>query len=135
LFAAAFKGNVATSRVDAGVGDDIFMQSPNLKKLTSMHFYCWRRGLKTGMYYMRTKAAVDAIKFTVDQTALAATGSKAEGDTVEADVSKVMLGEEINKPVVEMLLRVTDRETQIYRAGAKQLFPAVIVCPQMNVGT
>ena len=45
------------------------------------------------------------------------------------------MGEEINKPVVEMLLRVTDRETQIYRAGAKQLFPAVIVCPQMNVGT
>ena len=84
--------------IDQSQSLNIFMQSPNLKKLTSMHFYCWRRGLKTGMYYMRTKAAVDAIKFTVDQTALAATGSKAEGGTVEADVSKVMLGEEINKP-------------------------------------
>ena len=44
-----------------------FTQSPNFGKLTSMHFYSWRKGLKTGMYYLRTKSAVDAIKFTVDQ--------------------------------------------------------------------
>jgi ribonucleotide reductase alpha subunit len=36
-----------------------------------MHFYGWKKGLKTGMYYLRTKAAADAIKFTVDQTAIA----------------------------------------------------------------
>lgn len=39
-------------------------------KLTSMHFYAWSRGLKTGMYYLRTKAAADAIKFTVDMQAV-----------------------------------------------------------------
>lgn len=45
---------------------NLFVQQPNYAKLTSMHFYGWKKGLKTGMYYLRTKAAVDAIKFTVD---------------------------------------------------------------------
>lgn len=44
---------------------NIHLQDPNFGKLTSMHFYAWKKGLKTGMYYLRTKAAVDAIKFTV----------------------------------------------------------------------
>jgi len=39
-----------------------------MAKLTSMHFYGWKSGLKTGMYYLRTKSAVDAIKFTLDNT-------------------------------------------------------------------
>ena len=42
------------------------MQDANYAKLTSMHFYAWKSGLKTGMYYLRTKAAVDAIKFTLN---------------------------------------------------------------------
>jgi ribonucleoside-diphosphate reductase alpha chain len=46
---------------------NIFMENANLGKLTSMHFYAWEKGLKTGMYYLRTKAATDAIKFTVDK--------------------------------------------------------------------
>lgn len=49
---------------------NLFVPSPNFGKLTSMHFYAWEKGLKTGMYYLRTKAAADAIKFTVDQAAL-----------------------------------------------------------------
>jgi ribonucleoside-diphosphate reductase alpha subunit len=46
---------------------NVFMENANLGKLTSMHFYAWEKGLKTGMYYLRTKAATDAIKFTVDK--------------------------------------------------------------------
>jgi ribonucleoside-diphosphate reductase alpha chain len=46
---------------------NLFIQSPNFAKLTSMHFYAWKKGLKTGMYYLRTKAASDAIKFTVEK--------------------------------------------------------------------
>ena len=46
---------------------NIFMENANFGKLTSMHFYGWERGLKTGMYYLRTKAATDAIKFTIDK--------------------------------------------------------------------
>ncbi len=49
---------------------NIFMENPNFGKLTSMHFYAWKAGLKTGMYYLRTKAATDAVKFTVDRQAL-----------------------------------------------------------------
>lgn len=46
---------------------NIFMENATFSKLTSMHFYGWKKGLKTGMYYLRTKAATDAIKFTVDK--------------------------------------------------------------------
>ncbi|NRA13595.1 MAG: ribonucleoside-diphosphate reductase subunit alpha [Crocinitomicaceae bacterium] len=49
---------------------NIFMENANFGKLTSMHFYGWEKGLKTGMYYLRTKAATDAIKFTVDKLAV-----------------------------------------------------------------
>jgi ribonucleoside-diphosphate reductase alpha chain len=45
---------------------NIHMENANFGKLTSMHFYGWEKGLKTGMYYLRTKAATDAIKFTID---------------------------------------------------------------------
>lgn len=45
---------------------NLFMAEPNMAKLTSMHFHAWKSGLKTGMYYLRTKAAADAIKFTVE---------------------------------------------------------------------
>jgi ribonucleoside-diphosphate reductase alpha chain len=46
---------------------NVFMENVTNAKLTSMHFHSWRSGLKTGMYYLRTKAASDAIKFTVDK--------------------------------------------------------------------
>ena len=49
---------------------NIFMENANFGKLTSMHFYGWEKGLKTGMYYLRTKAATDAIKFTIDRSAV-----------------------------------------------------------------
>lgn len=49
---------------------NVFMQDPNFGKLTSMHFYAWKKGLKTGMYYLRSQAASAAIKFTVDKSQL-----------------------------------------------------------------
>ena len=51
---------------------NIHMQDANFGKLTSMHFHAWKKGLKTGLYYLRTKAAADAIKFTIvkDEKAL-----------------------------------------------------------------
>ncbi len=62
---------------------NLFVSNPNFAKLTSMHFYAWERGLKTGMYYLRTKAAADAIKFTVDQAALSIPAPNAEPVSVE----------------------------------------------------
>ena len=47
---------------------NVFMENANFGKLTSLHFHAWKSGLKTGMYYLRTKAATDAIKFTLDKS-------------------------------------------------------------------
>ncbi|HEY5822937.1 MAG TPA: ribonucleoside-diphosphate reductase subunit alpha, partial [Cyclobacteriaceae bacterium] len=49
---------------------NIHITNPNFGKLTSMHFYAWKKGLKTGMYYLRSTAAADAIKFTMDKSAI-----------------------------------------------------------------
>jgi ribonucleoside-diphosphate reductase subunit M1 len=49
---------------------NVHLQSPSLGQLTSMHFYGWKKGLKTGMYYLRTRPAAQAIQFTVDQSLL-----------------------------------------------------------------
>lgn len=54
--------------IDQSQSLNLFMENANYSKLTSMHFYAWKSGLKTGMYYLRTKAAVDAIKFTLDNS-------------------------------------------------------------------
>lgn len=54
--------------IDQSQSLNLFMENANYAKLTSMHFYAWKSGLKTGMYYLRTKAAVDAIKFTLDNS-------------------------------------------------------------------
>ena len=53
--------------IDQSQSLNLFMQDPNFAKLTSMHFYAWKSGLKTGMYYLRTKSAVNAIQFTVSK--------------------------------------------------------------------
>ena len=63
---------------------NIHIQDPNFGKMTSMHFYAWKKGLKTGMYYLRSKAATDAIKFTLDKTKLAEPEKK---EVVEAEVA------------------------------------------------
>ena len=65
---------------------NIFMENANFGKLTSMHFYGWKKGLKTGMYYLRTKAATDAIKFTVDK-ALTEKPEELTAEKIQAQVS------------------------------------------------
>ena len=55
--------------IDQSQSLNLFVEGATMAKLTSMHFYAWKSGLKTGMYYLRTKSAVDAIKFTLDKKA------------------------------------------------------------------
>ena len=45
---------------------NLFVESPNYKILSSMHFYGWKKGLKTGMYYLRTRPSSKALQFTVE---------------------------------------------------------------------
>jgi ribonucleoside-diphosphate reductase alpha chain len=52
--------------IDQSQSLNLFMAQPNTTKISSMHFYAWKKGLKTGMYYLRTQAAAQAVKFTID---------------------------------------------------------------------
>jgi ribonucleoside-diphosphate reductase alpha chain len=73
--------------IDQSQSLNLFMEGATMAKLTSMHFYGWKSGLKTGMYYLRTKSAVDAIKFTLDNKAKAETPqveNKVEAQSVAA---------------------------------------------------
>merc|ERR1711869_25882 len=71
--------------IDQSQSLNIHMIDATAAKLSSMHFHGWQRGLKTGMYYLRTKAAADAIKFTVD----VATARKSSTQISEEDAKKV----------------------------------------------
>lgn len=67
---------------------NVFMQDPNFGKLTSMHFYAWKKGLKTGMYYLRSQAATSAIKFTLDKTGFEPKVEKIQQEIVEVKSQK-----------------------------------------------
>ena len=67
--------------IDQSQSLNLFVEGATMSKLTSMHFYGWKSGLKTGMYYLRTKSAVDAIKFTLDNTKSKAEETKVEVST------------------------------------------------------
>ena len=69
--------------IDQSQSLNLFMEGATMSKLTSMHFYAWKSGLKTGMYYLRTKSAVDAIQFTLEKKDKAEVEETAEAETVE----------------------------------------------------
>lgn len=73
---------------------NIHLTNPNFGKLTSMHFYAWKKGLKTGMYYLRSTAAADAIKFTLDKSV-----TQQQPSVVAAEAPKVS----IDAPVAAVL--------------------------------
>ena len=69
--------------IDQSQSLNLFMEGATMSKLTSMHFYGWKSGLKTGMYYLRTKSAVDAIKFTLEKKEKAEVEETVEVEAVE----------------------------------------------------
>jgi ribonucleoside-diphosphate reductase subunit M1 len=71
--------------IDQSQSFNVHMSDANSGKLTSLHFYAWKKGLKTGMYYLRSRAAADAVKFTVDQASLAKKTPKAIEETAGAN--------------------------------------------------
>jgi len=79
--------------IDQSQSLNLFMQDPDYAKLTSMHFYAWKSGLKTGMYYLRTKSAVNAIQFTVSK--------KADELPAGAVEEKPLTGEELKEMVIK----------------------------------
>jgi ribonucleoside-diphosphate reductase alpha chain len=89
--------------VDQSQSLNLFMQNANYAKLTSMHFYAWQSGLKTGMYYLRTKAAVDAIKFTLNNDKKAEPIEvKAEPIAVTSDIEVKPMSNEEYRAMIEL---------------------------------
>ncbi|RLM78982.1 ribonucleoside-diphosphate reductase large subunit-like [Panicum miliaceum] len=76
--------------IDQSQSLNIHMDQPNFGKLTSLHFHAWSKGLKTGMYYLRTHAAADAIKFTVDTTLLKDKQQTSEEEDVQAKMAQMV---------------------------------------------
>ncbi len=81
--------------IDQSQSLNLFMEGATYAKLTSMHFYAWQSGLKTGMYYLRTKAAVDAIKFTLNNDKKAEPIEVKEQPVVQKLESIVVLNEPV----------------------------------------
>ncbi|RZJ73918.1 ribonucleoside-diphosphate reductase subunit alpha [Flavobacterium sp.] len=84
--------------IDQSQSLNLFMEGATYAKLTSMHFYAWQSGLKTGMYYLRTKSAVDAIKFTLNNDKKAepiaepvAVEVQADADAISAEEFRAMV--------------------------------------------
>ncbi|KAJ2075977.1 ribonucleotide-diphosphate reductase subunit rnr1 [Coemansia sp. S155-1] len=92
--------------IDQSQSLNIHMDGPNYQKLTSMHFYGWKKGLKTGMYYLRTKPAVDAIKFTVDAETVADAVKKAASSAAAASAAAAAAGETVTVEDEEELARL-----------------------------
>jgi len=82
---------------------NIFMENANFGKLTSMHFYAWEKGLKTGMYYLRTKAATDAIKFTVDKSQLSQPKAEVVIESAPVSVNMNITPETLSQKNIEAI--------------------------------
>jgi len=97
--------------IDQSQSLNLFMEGATMAKLTSMHFYAWKSGLKTGMYYLRTKSAVDAIKFTVKKAAKQAPVAATATTAVAGAKSKPVAVEPLTpQELQEMLSRARESE-------------------------
>lgn len=88
--------------IDQSQSLNIHMAETNYGKLTSMHFYAWKLGLKTGMYYLRTKPAANAIQFTVDKLALTGIATKQQENGVINKQKEAMICSLQNKDACMM---------------------------------
>lgn len=95
--------------IDQSQSLNLFMENANMAKLTSMHFYAWKSGLKTGMYYLRTKSAVDAIKFTLKK--------EEKKETVTEDASVPVM--EAVAPTTTSIKALTPQELRELLAQSK----------------
>jgi len=82
---------------------NLFVESPTFSKLSSMHFYAWQKGLKTGMYYLRSKAAVDPIKFTL--------GDQYQQKSVEKTVTAAPVVMSVSEDLEDMTLNMANKNT------------------------
>ena len=98
---------------------NVHIGEPSTAKLTSMHFYAWKKGLKTGMYYLRTRPKADAIQFTVNQEMLAETNQNPAKESPRK--SPTSASADVSKPTVSTKfagLQMKDEEEECLNCGA-----------------
>jgi ribonucleoside-diphosphate reductase subunit M1 len=104
---------------------NVHIASPDSKKLTSMHFYAWQKGLKTGMYYLRTRPKADAIKFTVNQEQLVADKVKQAAVTdMDAAIPTMM-----SSPTAPLIANTAMATKSIMMGGDKENSLMNVVTP------
>ena len=99
---------------------NVHIAEPSTSKLTSMHFYAWQKGLKTGMYYLRTRPKADAIQFTVNQEQLVADRLKASKHS-DKENTVASVANRKSEPAVSKVptgLEVKDEEEECLNCGA-----------------
>jgi ribonucleoside-diphosphate reductase alpha chain len=104
--------------IDQSQSLNLFMEGATMSKLTSMHFYAWKSGLKTGMYYLRTKSAIDPIKFTLEKKDKAEVEETVEVETVEVETVEV--------ETVEAAEEVKITRTEKTKAGKSKEKPVAV---------
>ena len=87
--------------IDQSQSFNVHMSDANSGKLTSLHFYAWKKGLKTGMYYLRSRAAADAVKFTVDPNSVKAKNASSKKEVVGDKENQPANGEGAKKGPVD----------------------------------
>jgi len=96
------------------------MPNPEHRKMTAMHFYGWEKGLKTGQYYLRSRPAVDAIKFTVNMESLLAATENKDPDAIIKALEKV---KEVPKKIAKSK-SAADPNSKSVNLGRKATKPA-----------
>lgn len=89
---------------------NLFMENANFAKLTSMHFYGWKKGLKTGMYYLRTKAAADAIKFTLDKEATEVPTTNTANPAMNATAATAVTNQSLQDKMAEIACSLDNKD-------------------------
>ncbi len=93
---------------------NIHLTNPNFGKLTSMHFYAWKKGLKTGMYYLRSTAAADAIKFTLDKSAVQQPSAAESAAQSEAAAQNLAVAQAVVATSAQQALQYDQRTATDY---------------------
>ena len=113
--------------IDQSQSLNLFLEGATMAKLTSMHFYAWKSGLKTGMYYLRTKSAVDAIKFTLDKA------KKAEPTEEVVEVDDAQLAQQ-KKLAVKAAAKFAQQNTEVEPMTPEEMKALIAQAKESNGG-
>ncbi|XP_011698554.1 PREDICTED: ribonucleoside-diphosphate reductase large subunit-like [Wasmannia auropunctata] len=113
--------------IDQSQSLNVHIGDPTTDKLTSMHFFGWKSGLKTGMYYLRTKPAANPIQFTVDKSKLQNRGSVSSASN--ASISTI--SSPVQSPTKKNNDDEAEKRKQLNQQASKNL-EAMLVCSRKN---